>query len=79
MSFKLTDGRVLDLPSNEDAAARFVADLISNQGRLPDSDEKISWKSFAETISPKNTDLVKSSEITPLLQKSMELLIREPI
>lgn len=78
-NFKLVDGRSLDLPSNDDAAARYIADMIRNRGQLPDSDQKVSWKAFAETISPKNTDLVRSSEITPLLQKSMELLIREPV
>lgn len=76
---KLIDGNVLSLPSNDDAAARYMADLIRNRGRIPDSEQKISWNTFAETISPKNTDLVRSSEITPLLQKSMEILIREPV
>ena len=79
MSFKLSDGRVLDLPSNEDAAARYVADIIRNRGHLPDSDERIEWSTFAETISPKNRDLVRSSEITPLLQKATEIIIREPV
>jgi len=79
MSFKLTDGRELVLPSNEQAAARYVADMFTNRGHLPDSDERVSWKTFAETISPRNNDLVRSSEITPLLQKSMEILIREPV
>ena len=79
MKMNLADGRQLELPSNDDAAARYVADLIRNRGQLPDSDEKISWNTFAETISPKNKDLVRSSEITPLLQKSMEILVREPV
>ena len=79
MSFKLSDGRTLDLPSNEDAAARYVADIIRNRGHLPDSDERIEWSTFAETISPKNRDLVRSSEITPLLQKATEIIIREPL
>lgn len=77
--FKLIDGKTLSLPSNEDAAARYVADLIRNRGQIPDSEDKIAWKTFAETISPKNQDLVRSSEITPLLQKSLEILIREPV
>ncbi|MAE81531.1 MAG: hypothetical protein CMB80_02255 [Flammeovirgaceae bacterium] len=76
---KLIDGQTLSLPSSEDAAARYVADLIRNRGQVPDSEDKISWQTFAETISPKNTDLVRSSEITPLLQKSLEILIREPV
>ena len=79
MSFKLSDGRVLDLPSNEDAAARYLADIILSRGHLPDSDEKIDWSTFAETISPKNRDLVRSSEITPLLAKATEIIIREPV
>jgi len=77
--FKLIDGNTLSLPSNEEHAARYLADMIRNRGRLPDSEQKVSWKTFAETISPKNTDLVRSSEITPLLQKSLEIIIREPI
>lgn len=79
MSFKLTDGRELVLPSNEGAAARYIADMFATRGQLPDSNEKVAWETFAETISPRNTDLVRSSEITPLLQKSMEILIREPV
>lgn len=76
---KLVDGTSIQLPSNKKAASRYLADLIRNNGQLPDSEEKISWKAFAETISPKNKDLVKASEITPLLQTSMEILIREPV
>ena len=79
MEFKLSDGKSLNLPSNDRAAARYLADMIQNNGQLPDSDERVKWSTFVETISPKNTDLVRSSEITPLLQKSMEILIREPV
>ncbi len=78
MSIKFGD-TVVELPSNEKNAARYLADMISNNGHLPDSEEKVPWSSFVETISPKNKDLVRSSEITPLLQKSMEILIREPV
>lgn len=79
MILKLADGRKIDLPSNKDAAGRYVADIILNRGHLPDSDERIEWSTFAETISPKNTDLVRSSEITPLLQQATEIIIREPV
>ena len=64
---KLVDGTELSLPSNSKQAARFLADMIRSNGHVPNSDQKVSWKSFAETISPKNKDLVKASEITPLL------------
>jgi len=76
---KLIDGKTLSLPSGDEAAGRYLADLIRSRGKIPNSEDSISWNTFAETISPKNTDLVRSSEITPLLQKSMEILIREPV
>lgn len=79
MSFKFTDGTELALPSNRKAAARYLADMIRNRGMLPDSEDRVSWETFANTISPKNQDLVRASEITPLLQESMEILIREPV
>ena len=79
MSFKLIDGTELELPSNRKAAARYLADMIRNRGALPDSEQRINWETFANTISPKNQDLVRASEITPLLQESMEILIREPV
>ena len=61
------------------AAARYLADMIRNRGMLPDSEDRVNWETFANTISPKNQDLVRTSEITPLLQESMEILIREPV
>ena len=79
MAIKFTDGTELTLPSNKKAAARYMADMIRNRGQLPDSEESISWETFANTISPKNRDAISSSEITPLLQESMEILIREPV
>ena len=79
MAFKLTDGNTLELPNNKKAAARYVADMISNRGHLPDSEETVSWNEFVNVISPKNRDAISSSEISPLLQKSMEILIREPV
>lgn len=69
----------VDLPGGEKQSARYLADMIANNGQLPDSEERVPWSSFVETIAPKNKDLVRSSEITPLLQKSMEILIREPV
>ena len=78
-TLKLIDGTELALPSNKKAASRYLADMIRNNGQLVDSEQKVSWKAFAETISPKNKDMVKASEITPLLQTAMEILIREPV
>jgi len=78
MNIKFGDFSV-DLPGGEKQRARYLADMIANNGQLPDSEERVPWSSFVETIAPKNKDLVRSSEITPLLQKSMEILIREPV
>ena len=79
MAIKFTDGTELTLPKSTKNAARYLADMIRNRGELPDRDEKVSWEAFAEVISPKNRDAISSSEITPLLQESMEILIREPV
>lgn len=78
-TIKLNDGMELQLPSNRKARARYFADMIINRGQLPDSEERVSWETFANTISPKYRDAISSSEITPLLQESMEILIREPV
>ena len=79
MAFKMTDGTRLELPNNKKAAARYVADMISNRGTLPDTEEMVTWNEFVNVISPKNRDAISSSEISPLLQQSMEILIREPV
>ena len=79
MTFKMTDGNSLTLPTNKKAAARYVADMITNRGHLPDSEERVTWDNFVNVISPKYRDAISSSEITPLLQQSMEILIREPV
>ena len=78
-TIKLNDGMQLELPSNKRAAAKYLADMIRNNGALPDSEERVSWESFAAVISPKNRDAISASEITPFLQESMEILIREPV
>ena len=78
-TIKLHDGMELQLPSNPKSAARYFADMIVNRGELPDSESRVSWENFANTISPKYRDAISSSEITPLLQESMEILIREPV
>lgn len=74
MELKLIDGTELTLPSNRKAAARYLANVIRNNGHLPDSDTQISWAAFAETISPKNKDLVRTSEITPSFRSLWKFL-----
>jgi hypothetical protein len=78
MSFKLVkSGRTLDLPGGKEQAAQYLADMISNRGYLPDSSERVEWEDFAETITSR--DVITTSEITPLLNTSLEIIIREPI
>jgi len=79
MEIKFNDGTELILPSNKKHAARYMADMIANRGYLPDSEQRVSWENVANVLSPKNRDAISSSEITPLLQESMEILIREPV
>ena len=61
MTFKMTDGNSLALPTNKKAAARCVADMISNRGHLPDSEERVTWENFVNVISPKYRDAISSS------------------
>jgi hypothetical protein len=77
MSFRLKSGRELELPTNEKQAARYLADMITHRGELPDSDESVEWEDFAETLLSKDTQT--TSELQPLLEQSVELIIREPI
>ena len=77
MSFTLKSGRKLELPTGEKQAARFLADVMSNQGQIPDSDERVEWEDFVETISSRDT--VMTAEIQALLPQAMEMIVREPI
>jgi hypothetical protein len=79
MKFKLRDGE-LALPTGEKEAASLLADMFQNQGRVPDQDQQVEWEDMYKILTPKrNEDTVHSSEIRPLLQSSMEILIREPL
>lgn len=75
---KFTDGRELSLPDEGEKGARYLADTWLNSGKTPDG-EKLPWSSIAETISPKNKDMVTTTEVRALLAKSTEMIIREPI
>jgi hypothetical protein len=78
MDIKLVDGNTLTLPSTQDAAARYLADVIRNRGQLPDSEERLSWQTFHDSFL--NTkDMVATSEIRPLLASTLEVILREPL
>lgn len=80
MEIKLSDGTTLDLPSDGRAAAQYLADTMLNRGVLPDSDnqERMDWGVFHKTfLSTK--DAISSSEIRPLIQSTLETILREPL
>lgn len=75
---KFADGKTLELPDMDEKGARYLADTWSNSGKTPEG-ERIGWASMASTLSPKNKDLVSTTEVKALLAKSTEMVIREPI
>lgn len=78
MKLKLKDGD-LDLPSNESAAARYLADMFYSSGRVPDDDRKVPWGEVYDNFSPRIQDTTTTSDVRPLLQSSLEIIIREPV
>lgn len=78
MKFKLRDGD-LDLPTGEKEAATFLADLFTTQGRVADQEVQVLWEDMYKALSPKLKDTISTPDIRPLLQSSMEILIREPL
>lgn len=79
MNLKLRDGREIALPSGEKQAVNVLADMFRNRGRIADEAEPLEWREVYNLLSPRHKDAVASSEIRPLLQSSMEVLIREPV
>lgn len=75
---KFADGRELEVPDMDERGARYLADTWINSGRTPQG-ERIPWASMASTLSPKNKDLVTTTEVKALLAKSTEMIVREPI
>ena len=78
MQLKLRD-KNLDLPDAPKAAARYMADLFRNSGRIPDEDVHLDWEDMYNVFSPKQHDATTREDIRPLLQSSLEILIREPV
>ncbi len=79
MNLKLRDGQQMALPGEKPQAVNVLADLFRNQGRMLDEGTRVDWRDVYEYLSPRNTDAVATSEIRPLLQSAMEVLIREPL
>lgn len=73
----------VNLPSDKDQAAHYLADMFVNRGRLADTGGQVSWQGMYGMLSSKGgkefNDTITSSEIRPLLQQAMEIIIREPV
>jgi len=78
MKIKLTDGKEITLPESREGAAHYLADVIKHRGHLPDSNERIEWSTFVNSIL-RPRDAIATSEIRPLLQSTLEVVIREPL
>ena len=78
MKLKLRDGSDFELPTNENQAARVLADAFLSNGRIPNEDTALDYGDVVKHLRP-TRDAVTSSEIRPLLQSAMQLLIREPV
>ena len=78
MNIKLADGANLSLPSDPRAQARYMADTIRNQGHTPDGQGRLEWSAFHSDFL-NNRDAVAASEIRPLLQSTLQIILREPL
>ena len=78
MKLKLTDGS-LDIPEGKKQAARYLADIFYNSGYVEDEDLQVNWEDMYKNISTKHRDTTSTPDIRPLLQSSLEILIREPV
>lgn len=80
MILQLKDGRPLSLPDNTQHAARVIADLFLNSGKTELDDEcgKVTWDSAVKNLFVKDA-AITSPDIRPMLQSSLEIVIREPV
>jgi hypothetical protein len=75
----LSDGKALALPDGVKQGSRYLADIFSNSGQVPGSDDVVSWEDAYNMLSPKINDTINTETVHPLLSSSLELVIREPI
>ena len=78
MNIKLADGNDLTLPSTQAEAARYLADVIRNRGYTPDNEGRLDWQTFRSSVLH-TRDAVSAANIRPLLQSTLEIILREPL
>lgn len=79
LELKLADGSdSVKLPEDRKKAARFLADTIINQGRAPGQEKRLDWSDFYEKVIK---DTVSYTHLlgTPLIQTTIETMLREPV
>jgi hypothetical protein len=77
-NLKLVDGGgPVELPDDTRGAAKFLAKTIVSSGRAPGQDSKIDWKDFADKLLLR--DNVSISHIRPLIETSIQMILREPL
>ena len=64
-------------PSGQDEAGQFLADIILNNGYVPDSDQRVKWDSFIPVLL--GQDLTSLPDISPLLSTALEVILTEPV
>lgn len=70
MEIKFSDGS-LELPENPAQAGDFLADMVRNHGRNTSGGRDLKWDEFV--------DLTQSPDVRPLLARTVQQLIREPL
>lgn len=77
-NLKLVDnaGEVV-LPDKEKDAAKFLAKTLMNSGYAPGQDTKVDWKHLMDAVLMRDT--VSVTHIRPLIQTSIQMILREPI
>ncbi len=78
-NLKLIDNAAepLALPGTPRAAAKFLAQTLVNKGYAPGQDSKVDWKHFIDALLLRDT--VSMTHIRPLIQTSIQMVLREPL
>lgn len=78
MQIRLNDGSYIPLPTEDAKAANFLADIVQNSGYVRGTDQRADWGHFVSNFLV-GKDSVSMSNIRPLLQSSVEVILREPL
>lgn len=78
INLRLVDSTDLPLPEEKDKASRLLADAFQNSGRARTADnKKLDWTDFIGKLLLK--DVISVSHLRPLLETTIQTILREPI